>query len=220
MKTWKLIFIDDVYLLWQSDIVHTKKMCENVIFIIDSFFLTDRSLLLYNDKIRNVFTFASLPTLFVLLCLPGAGSGGAPGGKRTWTKTDEEEPGRERGRYRSGESHFRSEHHFIYLFIFLSVLTPSARHLQVFEGKQRLWEKEVEELKRLYAAKLRQVSQHAQRSQRSMQLELFRAQQEKNRLQEELDGLKRDAVRDVTAVPKPTSPTLEETRWEVRRVQA
>ncbi|XP_027864480.1 NEDD4-binding protein 3-B [Xiphophorus couchianus] len=86
---------------------------------------------------------------------------------------------------------------------------------QVFEGKQRLWEKEVEELKRLYAAKLRQVSQHAQRSQRSMQLELFRAQQEKNRLQEELDGLKRDAVRDVTAVPKPTSPTLEETRWEV-----
>uniref|UniRef100_A0A3B5LN10 NEDD4 binding protein 3 n=1 Tax=Xiphophorus couchianus TaxID=32473 RepID=A0A3B5LN10_9TELE len=121
----------------------------------------------------------------------------------------------DRGRHRSGESHFRSERHFIYLFIFLSVLTPSARHLQVFEGKQRLWEKEVEELKRLYAAKLRQVSQHAQRSQRSMQLELFRAQQEKNRLQEELDGLKRDAVRDVTAVPKPTSPTLEETRWEV-----
>ncbi|XP_054890205.1 NEDD4-binding protein 3-B [Poeciliopsis prolifica] len=86
---------------------------------------------------------------------------------------------------------------------------------QVFEGKQRLWEKEVEELKRLYAAKLRQVSQHAQRSQRSMQLELFRAQQEKNRLQEELDGLKRDASRDVTAAPNPTSPTLEETRWEV-----
>uniref|UniRef100_A0A3P9NGR8 NEDD4 binding protein 3 n=1 Tax=Poecilia reticulata TaxID=8081 RepID=A0A3P9NGR8_POERE len=86
---------------------------------------------------------------------------------------------------------------------------------QVFEGKQRLWEKEVEELKRLYAAKLRQVSQHAQRSQRSMQLELFRAQQEKNRLQEELDGLKRDASRDATAAPKATSPTLEETRWQV-----
>uniref|UniRef100_A0A087XCF1 NEDD4 binding protein 3 n=1 Tax=Poecilia formosa TaxID=48698 RepID=A0A087XCF1_POEFO len=90
---------------------------------------------------------------------------------------------------------------------------------QVFEGKQRLWEKEVEELKRLYAAKLRQVSQHAQRSQRSMQLELFRAQQEKNRLQEELDGLKRDVSRDVsrdaTAAPKATSPTLEETQWEV-----
>ncbi|KAK5611814.1 hypothetical protein CRENBAI_009516 [Crenichthys baileyi] len=83
---------------------------------------------------------------------------------------------------------------------------------QVFEGKQRLWEKEVEELKRLYAAKLRQVSQHAQRSQRSLQLELFRSQQEKNRLQEELDSLK---SQEATAVPKPTSPTLEETQWEV-----
>ncbi|MEQ2202365.1 hypothetical protein XENOCAPTIV_024903, partial [Xenoophorus captivus] len=84
---------------------------------------------------------------------------------------------------------------------------------QVFEGKQRLWEKEVEELKRLYAAKLRQVSQHAQRSQRSLQLELFRSQQEKNHLQEELDSLK---SQEATAVPKPTSPTLEETQWEVR----
>ncbi|XP_047209352.1 NEDD4-binding protein 3-A [Girardinichthys multiradiatus] len=83
---------------------------------------------------------------------------------------------------------------------------------QVFEGKQRLWEKEVEELKRLYAAKLRQVSQHAQRSQRSLQLELFRSQQEKNHLQEELDSLK---SQEATAVPKPTSPTLEETQWEV-----
>lgn len=86
---------------------------------------------------------------------------------------------------------------------------------QVFEGKQRLWEKEVEELKRLYAAKLRQVSQHAQRSQRSLQLELFRAQQEKNRLQAELDGLKRGTNHGAATVPKPTSPTLEETRWEV-----
>lgn len=88
--------------------------------------------------------------------------------------------------------------------------------MQVFEGKQRLWEKEVEELKHLYAAKLRQVSQHAQRSQRSLQLQLFKAQQEKNRLQEELDGLKTERSQDAGAVANRTSPTLEETQWEVR----
>lgn len=87
--------------------------------------------------------------------------------------------------------------------------------MQVFEGKQRLWEKEVEELKRLYAAKLRQVSQHAQRSHRSLQLQLFKAQQEKSRLQEELDSLKRERSQE-GAIAKRTSPTLEETQWEVR----
>uniref|UniRef100_A0A3Q4HI51 NEDD4 binding protein 3 n=1 Tax=Neolamprologus brichardi TaxID=32507 RepID=A0A3Q4HI51_NEOBR len=87
--------------------------------------------------------------------------------------------------------------------------------LSVFEGKQRLWEKEVEELKRLYAAKLRQVSQHAQRSQRSLQLQLFKVQQEKNRLQEELDGMRKEMCREAGAVPRQTSPTLEETQWEV-----
>lgn len=92
--------------------------------------------------------------------------------------------------------------------------------LQVFEGKQRLWEKEVEELKRLYAAKLRQVSQHAQRSQRGLQLQLFKAQQEKNRLQEELSRLRRDRGEESGATPKQTSPTLEETRWEVKSEKA
>lgn len=87
---------------------------------------------------------------------------------------------------------------------------------QVFEGKQRLWEKEVEELKCLYAAKLRQVTQHAQRSQRSFQLQLFKAEQDKNRLQEELDSLKREMSREAAVMPKATSPTLEETQWEVR----
>ncbi|KAM8732902.1 NEDD4-binding protein 3-A isoform 1-T2 [Acanthopagrus schlegelii] len=86
---------------------------------------------------------------------------------------------------------------------------------QVFEGKQRLWEKEVEELKRLYAAKLRQVSQHAQRSQRNLQLQLFRAQQEKSRLQEELESLQRERSQEAGAIVKRTSPTLEETQWEV-----
>ncbi|KAM3866522.1 NEDD4-binding protein 3-A [Diretmus argenteus] len=85
---------------------------------------------------------------------------------------------------------------------------------QVFEGKQRLWEKEVEELKHLYAAKLRQVSQHAQRSQRSLQLQLYKAQQEKNRLQEELDS-QRERSQEAGTRARGTSPTLEETQWEV-----
>lgn len=88
--------------------------------------------------------------------------------------------------------------------------------LQVFEGKQRLWEKEVEELKRLYAAKLRQVSQHAQRSQRGLQLQLFKAQQEKNRLQEELNRPRQERGEESGSSAKQTSPTLEETQWEVR----
>lgn len=88
--------------------------------------------------------------------------------------------------------------------------------LQVFEGKQRLWEKEVEELKRLYAAKLRQVSQHAQRSQRGLQLQLFKAQQEKNRLQEELNRLRRERGEESGASSNQVSPTLEETQWKVK----
>lgn len=87
--------------------------------------------------------------------------------------------------------------------------------MQVFEGKQRLWEKEVEELKRLYATKLRQVSQHAQCSQRTLQLQLFKAQQEKSRLQKELDSLKRERSQETGAEAKRTSLTLEETQWEV-----
>lgn len=88
--------------------------------------------------------------------------------------------------------------------------------LQVFEGKQRLWEKEVEELKRLYAAKLRQVSQHAQRAQRGLQLQLFKAQQEKNRLQEELNRLRRERGEESGASSNQVSPTLEETQWKVK----
>ncbi|KAG7464839.1 hypothetical protein MATL_G00169870 [Megalops atlanticus] len=90
---------------------------------------------------------------------------------------------------------------------------------QVFEGKQRLWEKEVEELKRLYAAKLRQVSQHAQRSQRSLQLQLYKAQQERRRLQEDLEALQAQsqALRGRCAGPhsQDHNPQLEETQWEV-----
>ncbi|XP_064874495.1 NEDD4-binding protein 3-A [Oncorhynchus nerka] len=86
---------------------------------------------------------------------------------------------------------------------------------QVFEGKQRLWEKELEELKHLYTAKLRQVSQHAQHSERALQLQLYKAQQEKNRLQDELDALTGGRQREGQESLKGTSPTLEETQWQV-----
>ncbi|KAJ8014947.1 hypothetical protein DPEC_G00021050 [Dallia pectoralis] len=86
---------------------------------------------------------------------------------------------------------------------------------QVFEGKQRLWEKEVDELKHLYAAKLRQVSQNAQRSQRALQMQLNKAQQEKNRLQEKLDAVTMRKQEDGQGSVKETSPTLEESQWQV-----
>ncbi|XP_034037372.1 NEDD4-binding protein 3-A isoform X2 [Thalassophryne amazonica] len=86
---------------------------------------------------------------------------------------------------------------------------------QVFEGKQRLWEKEIEELKRLYAAKLLQVSQHAQHSQRSLHMQLHKAQQEKTQMQEEVENLRREGNQQAGARAKQPSPTLEETQWEV-----
>ncbi|XP_051514828.1 NEDD4-binding protein 3-A-like [Myxocyprinus asiaticus] len=90
---------------------------------------------------------------------------------------------------------------------------------QVFEGKQRLWEKEVTELKHLYIAKLRQVSQQSQRSQRNLQLQIYKAQQERYRLQEELDAVRLECQtlksQDPTAHSQNNNPQLEETQWEV-----
>ncbi|XDV37535.1 hypothetical protein PO909_007122 [Leuciscus waleckii] len=90
---------------------------------------------------------------------------------------------------------------------------------QVFEGKQRLWEKEVTELKHLYTAKLRQVSQQSQRSQRNLQLQLYKVQQERNRLQEELDSVRLECQTLKSQSPAGQSqninPQLEETQWEV-----
>ncbi|XP_071267725.1 NEDD4-binding protein 3-A-like [Salvelinus alpinus] len=87
--------------------------------------------------------------------------------------------------------------------------------VQVFEGKQRLWENELEELKHLYTAKLRQVSQHAHHSERALQLQLYKAQQETNRLQEELDALTGGRQREGQGSLRETSPTLEDTQWQV-----
>ncbi|KAK2834124.1 hypothetical protein Q7C36_014825 [Tachysurus vachellii] len=90
---------------------------------------------------------------------------------------------------------------------------------QVFEGKQRLWEKEVSELKQLYTTKLRQVSQHSQRSQRALQLQLYKAQHERSRAQEEVNTLRRkyQSLQKQGGVGRSQElqPQLEETQWEV-----
>ncbi|XP_007908070.1 NEDD4-binding protein 3-A [Callorhinchus milii] len=92
---------------------------------------------------------------------------------------------------------------------------------QVFEDKQRLWEKEMEELKRVYATKLQQVTQQAQHTQRTLQLQVFKVQQEKEKLQEDFDkllgeceGLKTHCT-SYKQEQDDLNPRLEETRWEV-----
>uniref|UniRef100_A0A8B9KGB8 NEDD4 binding protein 3 n=1 Tax=Astyanax mexicanus TaxID=7994 RepID=A0A8B9KGB8_ASTMX len=90
---------------------------------------------------------------------------------------------------------------------------------QVFEGKQRLWEKEVTELKQLYATKLRQVSQQSQRAQRTLQLQMYKVQQERSRLQDELQALRLECQslkkNGAAASSHELHPELEETQWEV-----
>lgn len=89
----------------------------------------------------------------------------------------------------------------------------------MFEGKQRLWEKEVSELKQLYTTKLRQVSQQSQRSQRALQLQLYKAQHERNRVQDELNTLRRKyqllQKQSGSGQSHELQPQLEETQWEV-----
>ncbi|KYO24129.1 NEDD4-binding protein 3 [Alligator mississippiensis] len=88
---------------------------------------------------------------------------------------------------------------------------------QVFEDKQRLWMDELDELKQMYMAKLQQVTQQAQRSQRALQLQLYKAQQEKKRLQEELSlhQCQSEELRLRPLPPDRASPKLEEAKWEV-----
>ncbi|XP_053341188.1 NEDD4-binding protein 3-A [Clarias gariepinus] len=90
---------------------------------------------------------------------------------------------------------------------------------QVFEGKQRLWKKEVSELKQLYTTKLRQVSQQSQRSQRALQLQLYKAQHECSRVQDELNTLQRKyqslQKQGGAGQSHELQPQLEESQWEV-----
>ncbi|CAM4715298.1 hypothetical protein PO909_018132 [Leuciscus waleckii] len=91
---------------------------------------------------------------------------------------------------------------------------------QVFEEKQRYCAEEMEGLKQRCSTKLRQVSQRALRAQQLLQLQVIQLQQDKERLQEEVDQLNRD--RDtaesrlrIYESQRNLVPTLEETQWEV-----
>ncbi|XP_053573008.1 NEDD4-binding protein 3 [Bombina bombina] len=88
---------------------------------------------------------------------------------------------------------------------------------KVFEDKRRLWMEELDELKQMYMCKLQQISQQALRSQRALQLQLYKVQQEKKRLQEELSSLRGecDELRQKQSQPENLSPKLEESKWEI-----
>lgn len=87
----------------------------------------------------------------------------------------------------------------------------------MFEDKQRLWLDELEDLKQMYMARLQQVTQQAQRGQRALQLQLYKAQQEKKRLQEELtmQQCQCEEPKLRQSQGERVSPKLEDTKWEV-----
>lgn len=93
--------------------------------------------------------------------------------------------------------------------------------MQVFEEKQRVWEQEIEELRRNYAGRLQQVTRRAQRSQQALQAQISRLQQDKNHLQEEISALlaQHEALErkclDYRKEQAEILPCLEETKWEV-----
>ncbi|XP_063783966.1 NEDD4-binding protein 3 [Pseudophryne corroboree] len=86
---------------------------------------------------------------------------------------------------------------------------------QVFEDKRRLWMEELDELKQMYMSKLQQISQQALRSQRALQLQLYKVQQEKKRLQEELGSVRAECEQLRQKQPENLSPKLEESKWEI-----
>uniref|UniRef100_UPI00398F1216 leucine zipper putative tumor suppressor 3-like n=1 Tax=Pristiophorus japonicus TaxID=55135 RepID=UPI00398F1216 len=93
--------------------------------------------------------------------------------------------------------------------------------VQVFEEKQKIWEREMEDLKQNYANKLQQVSKKAQRAQQALQLQIFKLQQEKKKLQEDIGQLlqqREELEKKCMSFKKEQSellPRLEETKWEV-----
>lgn len=94
--------------------------------------------------------------------------------------------------------------------------------VQVFEEKQRVWEREMEELRQNYAGRLQQVTRRAQRSQQALQAQISRLQQDKRRLQDEMTLLlaQREELEkkclDYRKEQADLLPKLEETKWEVR----
>ncbi|XP_067295872.1 leucine zipper putative tumor suppressor 3 [Pseudorasbora parva] len=92
---------------------------------------------------------------------------------------------------------------------------------QVFEEKQRVWEREMEDLRQNYAGRLQQVTRRAQRSQQALQAQISRLQQDKRRLQEEMtlmlaqrEELEKKCL-DFRKEQADILPRLEETKWEV-----
>ncbi|XP_048876778.1 leucine zipper putative tumor suppressor 3-like [Brienomyrus brachyistius] len=92
---------------------------------------------------------------------------------------------------------------------------------QVFEEKQRVWEREMDDLRQNYAGRLQQVSRKALRSQHALQAQVARLQQDKRRLQDEITALlthREELERKCLDYRKQQAdilPRLEETKWEV-----
>ncbi|NXT24241.1 N4BP3 protein, partial [Syrrhaptes paradoxus] len=92
---------------------------------------------------------------------------------------------------------------------------------QVFEEKQKIWEREMEDLRQNYANKLQQVSKKAQRAQQALQLQIFKLQQEKKKLQDDMGELlqqREELEKKFVAFKKEQAeflPKIEETKWEV-----
>uniref|UniRef100_H3AV65 Leucine zipper tumor suppressor family member 3 n=1 Tax=Latimeria chalumnae TaxID=7897 RepID=H3AV65_LATCH len=92
---------------------------------------------------------------------------------------------------------------------------------QVFEEKQKIWEREMEDLRQNYANKLQQVSKKAHRAQQALQLQIFKLQQEKKKFQDDIGQLlqqREDLEKKCVAFKKEQAellPKLEETKWEV-----
>uniref|UniRef100_A0A3Q3X8E9 Uncharacterized protein n=1 Tax=Mola mola TaxID=94237 RepID=A0A3Q3X8E9_MOLML len=93
--------------------------------------------------------------------------------------------------------------------------------IQVFEEKQRVWERQMDELRQNYASRLQQVTRRAQRSQTALQAQISRLSQDKRRLQEEIAALlaQREELErkclDYRKEQADILPRLEETKWEV-----
>uniref|UniRef100_A0A4W5KNW0 Leucine zipper tumor suppressor family member 3 n=1 Tax=Hucho hucho TaxID=62062 RepID=A0A4W5KNW0_9TELE len=93
--------------------------------------------------------------------------------------------------------------------------------VQVFEEKQRVWERQMDELRQNYASRLQQVTRRAQRSQSALQAQISRLSQDKRRLHEEMAALlaQREELErkclDYRKEQADILPRLEETKWEV-----
>ncbi|XP_031665485.1 leucine zipper putative tumor suppressor 3-like [Oncorhynchus kisutch] len=93
--------------------------------------------------------------------------------------------------------------------------------VQVFEEKQRVWERQMDDLRQNYASRLQQVTRRAQRSQSALQAQITRLSQDKRRLHEEMAALlaQREELErkclDYRKEQADILPRLEETKWEV-----